>query len=60
MEKEKKVEKELIETVVVKEFPTQKVNRGVGDDGKEYQLITVEEALTEILNRVREIEKSVA
>ena len=56
MEKEKKVEKEL-DTIVVRDLPTQKVNRYMEED-KEIRLLTVEEALTELLNRVSRIEKS--
>ena len=57
MEKETKVEN-LPELVVVKDFPTQKVSTINGENGKEYHLLTVEEALTEILNDIKLIKKS--
>jgi len=54
MDKENKPNKIL----VVKELPTQQVNVGA-IDGEEYDLVTVEDAITEILEKIRKIEKSV-
>ena len=46
--------------LVVSELPTQQVRSGLDKDGNEYDLITIEEALTELLTHVRQIKKSVA
>ena len=42
-------------TLVVKELPTQEVKAGVDKEGNEYQLVTSDEALTEILEKIRKI-----
>ena len=54
---ETKVEKGIL---VVSELPTQQIRIGIDKDNKEIMILTVEEALTEILTHVREIRKSVA
>lgn len=46
-------------TLVVKEIPTEPVRTAVGKDEKEYDFVTIEEALTEILANQREILKFV-
>lgn len=50
---EKKVEQEI---AVVNELPQQQVRIGIGEDGKEYNLMTRDEALTEILKTVKKLE----
>ena len=57
-EKEKKIVNK--EVLVVAQLPQQAVREAVMEDGKEYSILTIEEALAEILNSVRHIEKSVA
>jgi len=53
--------KEVVkETLVVRELPQQPVKEAVTEEGKAYTLITIEEALTEILTSIREIKKSIA
>jgi len=53
----KKVESK---TVVVDELPTQQVRTFVGEDGENYNVVTISEALQEILEGVRLIKKSIA
>ena len=55
--KEEKIKKSVL---VVSELPTQQVRNAVDKDGNEYDVLTTEEALTEILSLVRQIKKSVA
>ena len=59
---EKKEEPKVtaVETVVVTELPKQDVRSFVGQNGVEYHVVTIDEALTEILETVRSIKKSVA
>ena len=52
-EEEKKVE---VKDIVVKELPVVQT-RQASDDKTDYNCLTVEEALTEILTNVREIKK---
>ena len=53
--------KEVVkETLVVKELPQQPVKDAVTEEGKTYTLVTIEEALTEMLISIREIKKSIA
>ena len=47
-----------IKLTVVKELPVQSL-REVEAEGKTYECLTVEEALTEILEKVRELTKKV-
>jgi hypothetical protein len=49
-------EKKKKDILVVKELPAQPVNKYIGDDGIEYDLIPVEEALKEILVIVRKLD----
>lgn len=51
-------EKEIEKTLVVKDLPQTQVRRVTGEDGKEYNLVTVEEAITEILDKVTELSKA--
>lgn len=60
MPKEENKEETKKSVLVVNNLPTQVIRSGRDDDGKEYDLMTIEEALTEILQSVREIKKSVA
>lgn len=53
----KKEEKKEIKTVVVAQLPTQSVTKARDEEGNEFNLITMEEAITEILERVRELKK---
>ena len=57
-EKEKKVVNKDI--LVTAQLPQQPMREVITEDGKEYSILTIEEALTEIVNNVREIRKSVA
>lgn len=61
MEEEKKqtAKEQKVSLLVVQSLPTQSVDR-VEIDGKETHLVTVEEALTKILESVTKIEKAVA
>jgi len=53
-------EKEVVkETLVVAQLPQQPIKEAITEEGKAYTLVTVEEALTEILISVREIKKSI-
>lgn len=45
------------EFIVVNELPTQQARIAVGDDKKEYELVTRDEALTEILQTMRELKE---
>lgn len=46
--------------VVVSELPSQQIRHYVGEDGTEYELKTIDEALTEVLTLVRKISQAVA
>lgn len=46
-------------TLVVKDLPTEQVRSAVGKDERNYDFVTIEEALTEILANQREILKFV-
>jgi hypothetical protein len=52
------VKKEIPTLIVVQELPKQSIQRFV-QDGIEYEAVTIEEALTEILKRIRRVDKSV-
>jgi len=56
MEKETKKEtkEEDAQVLVVKELPKQDITKIIGEDGKTYELVTIEDAVTEILKKVRE------
>lgn len=59
--KEEKVKEETKEpeTLVVSELPKQEVSGFVGEDGKKYTLVKMEDAITEILIKVREIHEAI-
>lgn len=57
--KEEKKEGE-IETIVVEQLPTQAVSKVVDENGNEFNVVTRDEALTEILKGVRKLLKMVA
>lgn len=54
---EKTTERDFL---VVSQLPTQQIRVAMGEDQKEYNVITVDEALTEMLRILRKVEKSVA
>lgn len=54
-EKTKK-EKEIL---VVNELPSQQIKEYTDEKGTEFQLITIDEALTELINNTRKIKKAV-
>lgn len=60
--KESKSKKEVpvVKTIVVKELPTQQINKAKDESGIEFDLLTTEEALTLILEKINKIEKAVA
>jgi hypothetical protein len=59
-EEKKETEKEVeLPVIVVKELPTQQVRINQFEDGSKAILLTESEALTEILEKVRSIEKVV-
>jgi len=65
LEKESKTEKKTEETerkiIVVKELPMQPTNIGtITATGEEVELKSIDEALTEIYNDIKEIKKAVA
>jgi hypothetical protein len=60
MSKESEVESPVEKiTVVAKELPTEQFRAFIGKDGKNYEIFTTEEALTEILHGIREVLKFV-
>ena len=56
-DKKKEIELDLI---VVPTLPQQPIRETVDNDGKKYGIITIDEALTEMLRILKEIKKSVA
>lgn len=56
-EEEKKKSVKEKATLVVTQLPTEQVRNALGNDGKEYELVTIEEAITEILEKVRKLER---
>jgi len=52
--------KPVKETIVVAQLPQQPIKEATTEDGKAYTLVTVEEALTEILLNIRAIKSSLA
>lgn len=56
MAKEKQIEKELL---VVNELPTQELREITGEDGTVYEVVTAQEAIKELLVKVRDIHKAV-
>jgi len=67
MAKEKETEKKMerqeqtnAKTIVVPELPSREVRKFTDENGRECELITISEALTEILEHVRILKKSLA
>ena len=61
MQKEEtKEEKNKKGVLVVSELPTQQLRSLVDKEGTEYDVLTIDEALTELVNNIRQIKKSVA
>lgn len=58
-EVETKETKQTVIPLVLNELPTEPTRRVFDQEGKEYQVVTRDEALTEILQAVREIKKGV-
>lgn len=52
------VEEKKTDFLIVNELPQVPVKRYTGEDGTEYDLITITEALKEILKDIKEIRKS--
>lgn len=52
-------DKKEVRTLVVKELPQEPMRLVKGDDGSEYHLITIEEAIINIMEDVKQIKKSV-
>jgi hypothetical protein len=52
----KKVEK-VLKTIVVEQLPTQAVNKALDEKGNEFNLVTRDDALTEILEICRGLKK---
>jgi hypothetical protein len=59
-EKEVKEEVKEIENIVVSELPTLQTRMVSDEQGKEYNCLTINEALADILSSVKKIEKAVA
>lgn len=55
--KAKKESKVIAKTLVVEQYPTQPVNKALDEKGNEFNLITRDEAMTEILEIARELKK---
>jgi len=53
-----KEDKKEINFLVYRDVPKQEIRKFTDDDGKEYEVLTVEEALTEILTKITEIHKA--
>lgn len=51
-------EEKKTDFLIVNELPQVPVKRYTGEDGTEYDLITITEALKEILKDIKEIKKS--
>ena len=56
VEKEKTTEKKLI---VVQELPTQAMREVQTPEGENYECMTITEALTEIVETIRELKKKI-
>lgn len=55
--KVKKEEPKVVKTVVATQIPTQEVRGFVGDDGVNYNVVTIDEALTELIDIARQLKK---
>jgi len=53
----KKKEEKVVKTLVVQQLPTEQIKKVIGDDGIEYNLLTIEEAISEILEVVKQLKK---
>jgi len=53
-----KEDKKEINFLVFRDVPKQEIRKFTDDGGKEYEVLTVEEALTEILTKITEIHKA--
>lgn len=56
-EQKPKIDDKQIKTVVVTQLPTQQVSKALDDKGNEFNIVTTEEALTEILEIARALKK---
>jgi hypothetical protein len=56
MPEEKKSAKQVT-TIVVSQLPTQEIRSYLDKDDKEIKVVTIEEALTEILEKVTKLER---
>ena len=56
-EKKPEIKKKETKTIVVEQFPTQQINQLELEEGVTAALITRDEALTEILDIVRQLKK---
>lgn len=54
---EKKEAERQNKSLVVNELPVETIRDYIDNDGNEFKLITIQEALTEILEAIREIKK---
>ena len=52
---EKKVVEKVVEPIVMEDYPKQPVKIFTADDGKDYEALTRDEAMTEILLNTRKI-----
>lgn len=52
-----KKEDKSVKTVVVAQLPTQPVNKAIDENGTEFNLVNIEDAMTEILETVRQLKK---
>jgi hypothetical protein len=58
IKKVEEVKKEVaVKTLVVEQLPTQAMNKAVDESGNEFNLITRDDALTEILEACRQLKK---
>ena len=49
-----------VKRLVVTELPKQEVKTVTNEKGEEFELLTIDEALTEILQKINDIKKAVA
>lgn len=55
------IKDEIKKRILVRdEVPKQEVRTVIDEEGNQYEVLTIEEALTEILENIRQIKKSVA
>lgn len=58
-EKEEGKEIESINSLVVKDYPNQQVRKVIDEEGNKIELLSVEDALTEVLTKIRDIHRIV-